>query len=279
MTIDIIQLATGEQKQSEKLNLQQTYYSASWQTLVVANVSRGSLEVYVPDDKSKSNTALIIAPGGGMAALSIESEGRDVARWFNQRGITAFVLRYRLVCSQTEATKALSERWERDYNTVISEAQNVLPLAAKDMLDAIRFVRSNAMTYDIDPTKIGVCGFSAGGAVALHAIEKGEQATQPDFLIAVYPWTDVLISPPLKPYSPATFIACAKDDPIGLAGGAAALYQAYCEQEIPARLRLYEQGGHGFGMKKQGTDSDAWIADAHDWLKSEQVLHSRREHS
>src|SRR5262245_14116990 len=137
--------------------------SNMWNTRIVYNVANPTLTVF-PADKEKANgTAAIIAPGGAFHALSIDSEGNDVAHWLNAKGVTCFVLRYRLVESKTEdPTRELMEKGPR----FMTDVQPVIKLAMADGLAATTYVRKHAKDFGVNPDRIGIVGFSAGGTVA-----------------------------------------------------------------------------------------------------------------
>ena len=140
-----------------------TFYSEVWQTPVVTNVSKPSLIVYQPENQ-KTNAAVIICPGGGQYAHSIESEGTQVAQWLNDRGVTAFVLKYRLVPTGEDGTQQIMT----DGEIVEVNARKLLKLSTSDAQHALRYVREHAESYDINPNRVGLMGFSAGGAVTMN---------------------------------------------------------------------------------------------------------------
>src|SRR6185503_1318006 len=144
-------------KQEEKENR-----TNLWQTRVVFNVANPTLTVF-PADPSKANgTAVVICPGGAFFALSIDSEGFDVARWLNAKGVACFVLKYRLVeCKTDDPTRELMTRGKLD--DVVAP---LVKLAMGDGLAAIGHVRQHAQDYGVNPQRIGIMGFSAGGTVA-----------------------------------------------------------------------------------------------------------------
>ncbi len=245
---------------------QRAYFSTLWDTQVVSNVSSPTLTAFLPEDKQQDSPAVIIAPGGGLYALSINSEGNDVARWLAKRGIAAFVLQYRLVPTRNDATAQLSEEWGADYQSVLQKAEAVLPVAIEDGLSAIHYVRQHAESLGVNPEKVGFMGFSAGGAVAIGVNYQYSTATRPDFLVPVYPWTDVLPIKTPKANAPPMIVIAATNDSLGLAEGALDLYRAYLLADKNAAMHLYSQGDHGFGMKTQGLPSDDWIKRVYEWL-------------
>jgi acetyl esterase/lipase len=245
------------------------YYSEAWETTVVTNVSEPTLTVFQPSEDKRNGTAVIIAPGGGLYALSINSEGVDVAQWLVARGVTAFVLKYRLVPSGEDGTTELSDLMENDPETLMKKVGEVLPYSLQDGLHAIAYVREHAEKYGIAKDKIGFMGFSAGGAVTMGVGYTYQTTDRPDFLVPVYPWTTAMpVQPPLED-APPVFIVCATNDGLGLARGAVELYQSYLDRGIPAELHMYARGDHGFGMRVQGLPSDRWIKRFYEWAVAE----------
>jgi hypothetical protein len=144
-------------------NAERKYYSEVWQTTVVTNVSEPSLSVFQPSEDKKNGTAVIIAPGGGLFGLSINSEGIDVPQWLVARGVTAFVLKYRLVPTGLDGTTEISEQWEQDLEAMMEKVGEVLPFSVQDGLNAVAYVRENAEKYGVEEDKIGFIGFSGPG--------------------------------------------------------------------------------------------------------------------
>jgi acetyl esterase/lipase len=246
------------------------YYSNIWDTQVVTNVSTPTLEVFLPE--KPNGTSVIIAPGGGLYALSINSEGSDVAKWLNDKGITAFVLQYRLVPSGADGVKEISDLGASDPAMLLKKVSEVLPYSVQDGLNAIAYVREKSDRFGIDPHKIGFMGFSAGGAVTMGVAYTYELANRPDFLVPVYPWTTVQPVQPVPADAPPMLVICATDDPLGLADGSIELYSSWHKSGKSVGLHMYSKGGHGFGMKVQGLPSDHWIERFYDWALAQQLI-------
>ena len=253
-------------------NQEKQFYSNNWGTTVVTNVSIPTVTVFEPSADKKNGTAVIIAPGGGLYGLSINSEGIDVANWLVARGVTAFVLKYRLVPTGADGTVEIDEEFDKDPEKAMAKVQQVLPYSIQDGLDAVSFVRENAEKYGIEPDKIGFMGFSAGGAVTMGVAYHCETNNRPDFLVPVYPWTDAMpVQTPGKD-APPMLIICATDDPLGLAAGAIDLYKSWYDQQLSVALHMYAKGDHGFGMKTQGLPSDRWIERFYEWAVAEELI-------
>lgn len=243
------------------------FYSDIWDTEVVTNVSVPSMQVFRPDAEVSNGAAVVVAPGGGLYGLSIENEGRKVAQWLAGKGFTAFVLKYRLVPTGKDGIAEISQLAQEDPEGLMASVGKVLPSSIGDGLAALAYVRGRAAEFGVDPGKIGFMGFSAGGAVTLGVGYSGQGENAADFLVPVYPWTDAYPVAPAPEGAPPMIVICATDDPLGLARGSAALYNAWREAGIPAALHMYSQGGHGFGMRQQGLPSDDWIQRFYDWAE------------
>lgn len=239
------------------------YYSENWNTQVVTNVSKPSMEVFRPVQGTATGTAVVVCPGGALYGHSIESEGNQVARWLAQRGVTVFVLRYRLVPTQKDATQQVKE----DGRLVVPNAKQVLPSAVQDALQAIQHIREHADDYSVQSDRIGIMGFSAGGAVTMGATLNATTISQPNFIAPVYPWTIVLSAYEVPENAPPAFVLCASDDSLDLVNGSVAIYSKWIAAGKSAELHMCANGGHGFGMRTQNLSSDGWIELFWNWLR------------
>jgi len=251
---------------------EKNYYSKIWQTQVVTNVSKPTLTVYQPDSEINTGSAVIIAPGGGLYAHSIKSEGNQVAEWLTKKGVTAFVLKYRLVPTGEDGVEEITALSTSNPNEIAIQVGKVLPYAVQDGLNAVAHVRNQAESYGVNPNKIGFMGFSAGGAVTMGVSYEYDDKTRPDFIVPVYAWTDAMPVQTLKDDAPPALIVCATDDPLDLAKGSIEIYNAYLKAQTSVGLHMYSQGGHGFGMRKKGLPSDNWIERFYDWAKAESFI-------
>jgi len=251
------------------------------------NVSNPSLTVFTPKKKT-SDAAVIICPGGGYSILAWDHEGLNLGKWFAERGMTAFVLKYRL--PQPE----------------MFENSEIRPL--QDVQQAFRILRKNANKYKIDPNKIGIMGFSAGGHLAATAsnnfkeqvgeIVDNNYSVRPDFSILVYPVIsfsdrighsgsrDNLIGKnpaiaKIEQYSndllvtkdtPPAFLVHAFDDPVNI-NNSINYYKSLKKHGIASELHLYDSGGHGFSLKKtnKGPVAD-WHKRLEEWLKWKSIM-------
>ncbi len=249
-------------KQQEKENRNNL-----WQTRVVYNVKDPTLIAIMPEPAKANGTAVIICPGGGFQALSIDSEGLDVARWLSARGIACFVLKYRLIESLTDdPVKEVMDKMG-DPKKLDEAVAPILRLAVEDGKAAIGYVRQHAREYGIKPNHIGIMGFSAGGTLTASVAYTYTPETRPDFVAPIYLQYDWTIKPAVPADAPPMFILAATDDQLGLAPHSIALYQAWTSSKKSAELHLFSKGGHGFGMRKQDLPSDRWIERFGDWLQ------------
>jgi len=182
------------------------------------------------------------------------------------RGVTAFVLKYRLAHTGEDATQefgALFADRQKFHETV----GKVIPLAVADGLAAVTYVRQHASEWGVSPDRVGIIGFSAGGAVtagvAFHYLPEG----RPAFVAPIYAGGEAFKDAPVPADAPPMFIAAATDDQLGLAPGSVALYEKWTAAHKSAELHLYAKGGHGFGMRKQNLPTDHWIDRFADWLE------------
>ncbi len=251
---------------------EKAFYSDVWQTEVVCNVSKPTMEVFRPEPGMANGTSVVVAPGGGLYALSIESEGNMVARWLNSKGITAFVLKYRLVPTGEDGVRELNETSSNDLEEFKRLVGAVMPYSVSDGLAAVKYVRDNAEAMDLRKDRIGFMGFSAGGAVTMGVAYNAMDETRPDFLVPVYAWTDAVPVQPVSGAQPPMLVICASDDPLGLARGSVELYNSWYDAGQKAALHMYSKGGHGFGMKPQGLPSDTWIERFYDWGVAEGLV-------
>lgn len=247
--------------------------------------TKPSVMAYLPE--RPNGAAVVICPGGGYGSLSMEKEGVEVAQWMNQRGMAAFVLRYRC-----------------------GGGKNQQPAPLNDAQRALRLVRSRADQWKLDPERVGILGFSAGGHLASSAATKFDSgdsssddpldrpSSRPNFAVLVYPvismregvthggsrrnllgedadealveaWsTDEQVSDD----TPPTFLIHASDDRAVPLRNAMLFYEALIQHGVPAEMHIYEQGGHGFGMLRGDRPADQWPTLLEPWLRGQGVL-------
>lgn len=234
---------------------------------IVRNVSDSTLTPYVAD--KPNGTAVIVAPGGAFMMLSIDNEGEAVAKWLNSLGVTAFVLKYRLLETGADFPIQMM-RYLGNLASLRTAVEPLRPLATADGENAVKWVRKNATRYGIKPNRVGLMGFSAGGAVTVWTLTANKPASRPDFAIAVYPGLlPDTIAVPAK--APPLFVAVAEDDKLAHEDSVR-LATAWEKAGAKTRIVTYENGGHGFGMKKSGKASDAWTGALADWMRGQGLV-------
>jgi acetyl esterase/lipase len=264
---EVIRLYPGPAPGSEDWNYpEKQYHSNIWNTEVVSNVTQPTLTVYKPDPAFSNGTSVIICPGGGFMALSITSEGIDVAKWLAARGVTAFVLKYRLAHTGEDATKEFMERIQ-DRQKFGEMMSKIVPLSIADGLAAVAYVRKHAAEWGLAPDRVGIIGFSAGGSITAAVGLRYTGESRPAFVAPIYAAASSMKDVPVPADAPPMFLAAASDDQLHLAPDSVQLYNQWTAAGKPAELHIYEKGGHGFGMRKQGFPSDHWIDRFGEWLE------------
>jgi len=259
--LQVIRLWPGTPPGSQPADYQDSELQRGDSTRRIINVTQPTLTVYTPE--KPNGTAMVICPGGGFRWLSIDSEGADVARFLNSLGVTAFVLRYRLMYTPPGPDEP-REKLEEHRMTI-------RPLAAADGMQAIRLVRSRAAEWGIAPDRIGIIGFSAGGYVAAAAALQYDAESRPNFAAPIYPNAPADISP--RSDAPPLFLMQADDDAsVPPPENSVRLYEAWHRAKLPVELHMYAHGGHGFGMKKRGLPIDSWTDRLRDWLAAQGLL-------
>ena len=234
------------------------------------NVTVATLTPFLPDPAKASGAAVVVAPGGGFRTLSMENEGWNVARALAERGVAAFVLKYRL--NQTPADMAGFERSMKEMFASVARPRSASPPDPQQMMAglapqiedaraAFALIRRRATEWKIDPNRIGMVGFSAGAMLTLATELKGQDA-KPAFMGIIYgPMAAVTVpadAPPL-------FVALAADDPL-FGNTGFGLIDSWRSAKKPTEFHLYEQGGHGFGMYPKTTTSTGWFNAFASWL-------------
>jgi acetyl esterase/lipase len=246
---------------------------------MIRNVVLPTLTAFLPAREKATGTAMIVCPGGGFRFHSWENEGTAVAQWLSDRGVAAFVLKYRLVNTgptEAEFQKSLSELFSniskasKGGNPVGDpESQKVIAMAAEDGRQAVKVVRKRAGEWGVSPNRIGIMGFSAGGMVTSDVALQYDAESRPNFAAPIY-------GAPFGEYTtpsdaPPMFILCADDDVLA-AKGCTRLYSTWKAAGKSAELHIYSKGGHGFGMAKRGLPVDHWIERLGDWLGAQGLL-------
>lgn len=231
---------------------------------VTSNIHHPSITPFLPAKGTATGAAVIIAPGGGHWFLTIDREGYDLAEWLAQRGIAAFVLKYRLARDQSNPIGK-----PQPYTTEIA--------AQADALRAVQLIRSRASEWAVNPARIGLLGFSAGGEVALLAVTHpaagipsatdpvDRLSSRPDFFALIYPGGLNRADLPLtKEATPPAFLCCAYDDrmPEALSN----LFITLKKLGVNAELHIYNKGGHGFGVRPRPLAVTGWPTRFVEWM-------------
>ncbi|HWD99792.1 MAG TPA: alpha/beta hydrolase [Bryobacteraceae bacterium] len=220
---------------------------------VIFNVVEPTLTAFLPERSRATGTGIIVAPGGAFVALAIDLEANTVARWLQGKGIAAFVLKYRIVEKRQEGIPAINMDEAGKYGIA-------------DGIEALKLVRRHAAEWGVSPDRIGFMGFSAGAMVTSGVLLQSDAAARPNFAAPIYggPFG---VMPPIPGNLPPVFMAWAQDDTV--AGAAVAkFYDALRAAGNKPEAHIFSTGGHGFGMRKQGTTSDHWIDEFYFWLEA-----------
>jgi acetyl esterase/lipase len=240
----------------------------------ISNVTRPTLTVYSPTGKN-TGAAVIVFPGGGYQILTIDLEGTEVCDWLTAKGITCVVLKYRVPNTGPSWDQACGCDRKTGSSMPLEDAQRTISL-----------VRSHAAEWHIDPHKIGVLGFSAGGhlvaAVSTHfdrrtyrAVDAADrQSSRPDFAVALYPGHLFInehrfeLNPEIRVTrnTPPTFVLQAENDNVDNINNSLVYYIALRNAGVPAELHVYPEGGHAFGLRQTKLPITAWPRLVETWL-------------
>ena len=233
----------------------------------LGNVSRPTITIYKPDPAKDTGAAVLVCPGGGYFILAMDLEGSEVCEWLNSIGVTGILLKYRV--PRREGLPA--------YVPPLQDAQRALGL-----------VRSQAGELGIDPHRIGVLGFSAGGHLSAalsnnHSVRTypvvdatDQMSCRPDFCVLIYPGSLTVkekndaIAPELpvsETNTPPTFIALTQDDGVRVETGLF-YYLALKNAQVPVEMHLYPRGGHGYGLRRTENTVTSWPDRVADWMKA-----------
>jgi acetyl esterase/lipase len=242
--------------------------------IAITNVSQPTMTVY-PAMGKNTGAAVVVIPGGGFQILAMDLEGTDVCDWLTARGITCVLLKYRVPGKPYE--------WRcdcRPHNLQLS-----MP-SLQDAQRTVRLVRSRAAEWHIDPHKIGVLGFSAGGYLVAEVSTNfkrrlytpvdaaDRESSRPDFALAIYPGhltTDyVTLNPnvPVSKETPPTFLLQAEDDNVDGVNQALVYFTALKKADVPVEMHLYAHGGHAFGLRPTSNPITHWPALAETWMST-----------
>ncbi|HET9818166.1 MAG TPA: alpha/beta hydrolase [Rhodanobacteraceae bacterium] len=246
--------------------------------MAVTNVTRPTMTVYPPKGKN-TGTAVVVFPGGGFQVLAIDLEGTEVCDWLTSQGITCVLLKYRVP----------SVPYDWHCNCRPDDFALSVP-ALQDAQRTIRLVRFHAAQWHIDPHKVGVIGFSAGGYLVAEAstdfklrlyapVDSADrQSARPDFAMAIYPGHLATAADKLNPNvpvsreTPPTFLVQAEDDDTDGVNQSLVYYAALVKARVPAEMHLYAHGGHAFGLRHTRFPITGWPRLAEAWLRAIGVI-------
>jgi acetyl esterase/lipase len=279
-----LRLWPGKAPGSEQWSVPESTTVSASGDRIVANVSEPTLAVFLPEPAIANGTAVVIAPGGALRILGMDNEGTRVARWLNTKGIAAFVLKYRTLQQAPGAriapapgmgAAAGAPRQElviRNANAnpapddaALTEVQH---MAIADAQAALRLVRSHAAAWQIDPARVGIVGFSAGGGVGVGTALAPRSDASPDFLASLY--GPSLMDVNVPDHAPPLFIAVGATH-FNVTSGCLALFAAWKAAGKPAEIHVYDQVSAGFGMAPRGLPVDGWKDRLHEWLVARQL--------
>jgi acetyl esterase/lipase len=221
---------------------------------VIFNVVTPTLTAYLPEKSKATGTGVIVAPGGAFVAIARGLEGDTVAKWLQRKGIAAFVLKYRIVEKVGDGIPSMDMDTAGRYGIA-------------DGIQALKVVRQHAAEWGLKPDRIGFIGFSAGAMVTSGVLLQPDSTARPSFAALVYgaPFGKMPVIPARLP---PIFMAWAQDDPVArdfVVQFSAALTKAGNAPEV----HIFSGGGHGFGLRQQGTSSDHWIDAFYYWLNAQ----------
>jgi acetyl esterase/lipase len=256
----------------EKSRTDPTVAGRPWQA--ITNVTRPTMTVYAPNGKN-TGAAAVVFPGGGFQVLAMDLEGTEVCDWLNGQGVTCVLLKYRVPSAPYS--------WQCScYPDLYTEST----LALEDAQRAIGLVRFHAQEWHIDPRKVGVVGFSAGGYLVAETSTRfksrlyrpvdaaDQESSRPDFAIAIYPGRlatdDDKLNPnvPVSGNMPPTFLLQAEDDHTDGVNQSLVYYSALRKAGVPAEMHIFAGGGHAFGLRPSKFPITEWPRLAEAWLRS-----------
>ena len=248
---------------------------------VATNVSDPTLTVYLPDPAKANGAAMVVAPGGALQALSLDSEGVRVAEWLNSKGIAAFVLKYRVRQQQPGQNAGPSPGGgaPRQELTIVKGNANpaqgdavlddVLRMGVADAQQALRLVRRNAEQWHVDTKRVGMMGFSAGGGVSVGVIVANAPGASADFLVSLY--GPSLQDVNLPDNAPPLFVAVGSNH-FNVTNGCIALFAEWKKAGKSAEIHVYDQVTAGFALQQRGQPVDTWPDRLLDWMQLHKLL-------
>lgn len=229
---------------------------------VLYNITNPSLLVFAPDPAVANGTSIIVCPGGAFHVLNIEREGTNIAKELVRKGITVFVFKYRLEHSLTDDPWQEMRRSKANADSFLRRISVIKDMARSDLNIAIAYVKRHAAELKLDSSRVGVVGFSGGGAMAANIAYNFKPEARPDFIAPIYCVLTAINERIVKPNAPPLFIAAASDDTLAPASHSITLYNDWLNAKRPVELHIYSKGGHGLW----GMPAESWIRRFEEWL-------------
>lgn len=246
------------------------------QYAVVRNVTHPTITPFLPDPEKATGAAVVVAPGGAFMLLAIDPEGWRVARALNERGIAAFVLKYRVMGTPVDNTEAVALMNQRTLEGITDPTQMPTiqyPPSTDDALAALALVRARSAEWGVDPDRVGMIGFSAGAMTSLNTVLAAGPGQGPDFFGYIY-GPQARIDVPVN--APPMFAAIAFDDEFFPTMGFP-IVEAWHAAGRPVELHAYGKGGHGFNLGREGTTTPLMMGQFVAWMEAEGFLSERAE--
>ncbi len=234
--------------------------------LRIANVTRPAVSVFLPERGRATGAGVVVVPGGGFRILAFNHEGTEVAEWLNSLGVAAFLLKYRVMRTDDLAGISKQEQDER--------RKQAMAFGVADAMEAVRLVKRRAAEWGVDADRIGILGFSAGGYITANVALTEDAEARPAFAVPVYAYFPE--ERPVPAGAPPLLAIHAADDRTVPAAHSIRLFQMWRQAGRPSELHIFERGGHGFGMRRQGQPVDGWTERVREWLASQGMLTTAR---
>jgi len=281
-----IRLWPGKAPGSERWTIPEATTTSPAGDRTIINVSDPTVTVFLPAADSATGTAAVVAPGGALRLLGWDSEGVRVAQWLNSKGIAALVLKYRTLQTMPASgggrgappglgVAGAGPRKELEIRNANANPEpddpalrEVLHMGIADAQQALRMVRQNAAAWRIDPARVGIMGFSAGGGIAVGTSLAERSDASPDFLVSLYGPSLQDVNVPA--HAPPLFVAVGSSH-FNVTNGCLALFAAWKAAGKPAEIHVYDQVSGGFGMTKRGLPVDSWNDRLLEWLTARRL--------
>jgi acetyl esterase/lipase len=234
--------------------------------LRIANVTRPTVSVFLPEHGRATGAGVVIVPGGGFRILAFNHEGTEVAEWLNSLGVAAFLLKYRVM--RTDDLESVPKEMQD------ARRKEAMAFGVADALEAMRLVKRRAAEWGVDGERIGILGFSAGGYITANVALTEDAGARPAFAVPVYAYFPE--ERPVPAGAPPLLAVHAADDRTVPAAHSVRLFQMWRQAGRPSELHVFERGGHGFGMRRQGQPVDGWTERVREWLASQGMLTTAR---